>query len=83
MRCPPSHYQKSHRACRYINNSEDGPIKSPESIRLELNELTDWFYANKLSLDVNITKYSIFTPNRNISDHQSETTKLIDTPNFT
>ena len=39
----------------------------------ELNELTDWFYANKHSLNVNKTKYTIFTPNRNISDPQNET----------
>ena len=39
----------------------------------ELTELTDWFYANKLSLNVNKTKYSIFTPNINISDPQNET----------
>ena len=46
----------------------------------ELNELTDWFYANKLSLNVNKTKYTIFTPNRNISDLHNETIKLNDTP---
>ena len=49
----------------------------------ELNELTDWFYANKLSLNVNKTKYTIFTPNRNISDPHNETNQTKRYPHFT
>ena len=42
------------------------------NINKDLNDLTDWFHANKFSLNVNKPKYSIFTPNRNIPDPQSE-----------
>ena len=60
--------------CRYSFHSNI--IQLFHNINKELNELTDWFYANKLSLNVNKIKYSIFTRNRNIgSSKRSYQTK--------
>jgi len=50
--------------------------KLTEYMNIELYKLSDWFFANKLSLNVGKTKYAIFTPSGKQIHAQNKTIKL-------